>query len=152
MSYILHYDLGDFITQVDDTGPIYVQDYTETAFAHGVPTALNTVLTATYQDAEGRLHVARIVVEKVTMMGQLAAPVQAAVRDRMMQARAALVAALSDGTPVLGGILAEPGLMSDLALLHTSHDLWHLADAASRDPLDRMLVSLDGTPLEGAHP
>lgn len=141
MSYILHYDLGDFITQTDGAGPIYVQDYTETHYTHSLPSMVTTVLTATYRDAGGTIHVARIIVERASLLAQDARPLHTAVHDRMLQARDALVAALSvTRTRILGGILAAPGLMDDLKLVHTSHDLWRLAEAASRDVCDRTLV------------
>lgn len=141
MSYIIHLDLEGFVDQAGTTNlgteSIYVTSLSEPAAAGGIVSEIASVLVATYQDLAGNIHAARILVERVNILGERNVILRN-VRERAELAEAALVARLP-GPVQRHALVLCPGLIDDLKRFETTHDLWTWAGNL-RDPLSRQLV------------
>ncbi|HEU4328053.1 MAG TPA: hypothetical protein VFS21_33260 [Roseiflexaceae bacterium] len=136
--YVIHLDVADFEKQTQHGGPRYAQHLIRPVSVGGVRAELSSAVILAGTDPDGVLHTARLLVERVSLMGPQDHEV--AVR-RVVFERA--VEALQIAERALGvqrhGLLLEPGLRDDLMVFESEHNLWSW-EGDIRDVLARRLV------------
>jgi len=137
--YKLFLDLAEFLAACKQVGAILNVQPVQKAAQHTLPTVESSLmLTATVphpRPGEPQILVARVVIEETQLWSDDGAA-RTALTDRTQTADTLLRAACTAAGVAVAphdGILAEPGLLTDLWQISTAQELWHIERPDMRD-------------------